>query len=102
VPGRRGRLVLRAVDADANGLKTLAAAIAQSPGFAVVLLSTSTPALVVAARSADVDVSAQQVVAALIASFGGRGGGRPELAQGGGLSASASDILAHARALLEQ
>ncbi len=99
-PGARARLVLRAVDADANGLKALAAAVAESSGVAVVLVSNSQPALIVAARSADVAISAQQVVAGLVASFGGRGGGRPELAQAGGLSAPADAILARARDLL--
>jgi alanyl-tRNA synthetase len=94
------RLVLRALDADANGLKGLAAAIAARPGFVVVLLSTSTPALVVAARSADVNQSAQQVIAGLVAAFGGRGGGKPELAQGGGLNGTADAILAEARRLV--
>jgi alanyl-tRNA synthetase len=56
--------------------------------------------LVVAARSADVNVSAQQVIANITASFGGRGGGRPELAQAGGLTGSADAVLACARASL--
>ena len=90
-------VVLRAVDADANGLKALASAVTAVPGYAVVLVSTSRPSLVVAARSAGLAVSAQQVVAALIAKFGGRGGGKPELAQAGGLDAPAEDILAAAR-----
>jgi alanyl-tRNA synthetase len=94
------KLVLRALDADANELKTLATAIAAKPGYLVVLVSTSTPALAVIARSSDVPVSAQQVLAALIAQFGGRGGGSPELAQGGGLAASADPILAAVRTLL--
>jgi len=94
------KLVLRALDADANGLKTLAASIAAKPGYLVVLVSTSTPALVVIARSADVTLSAQRLLAALIAQFGGRGGGRPEMAQGGGLAASADAILAAVRAAL--
>jgi len=92
-----GRLLLRALDADANGLKTLASAVASRPGFVVVLVSTSRPALVVAARSADVSASVQQIVAALTSKFGGRGGGRPELAQGGGLDGDAQAILAAAR-----
>jgi alanyl-tRNA synthetase len=94
------RLVARAVDADANGLKTLAAAIVARPGYLVVLVSAATPALVVVARSADVGVPAQQLLASLIARFGGRGGGRPELAQGGGLVASAEAILEAARAMI--
>jgi alanyl-tRNA synthetase len=93
------RLVARAIDTDANGLKALATAIAATPGYLVVLVSTSTPALAVIARSAGVNVSAQHVLAALIAQFGGRGGGKPELAQGGGIGASADEILAAVRAL---
>jgi alanyl-tRNA synthetase len=94
----RCRLVARAVDADANGLKTLATAIVAKAGFLVALVSTSSPALAVIARSADVDVSSQKLLASLIAEFGGRGGGRPEMAQGGGLVASADAILTRVRA----
>ena len=98
--GHDARLVARAVDADANGLKTLATAIVARPGFLVVLVSAATPALVVVARSADVGVPAQQLLTSLIAKFGGRGGGRPELAQGGGLVASPEAILEAARAAI--
>jgi alanyl-tRNA synthetase len=91
------RLVTRALDADAKVLKTLATAITAKPGFLVVLASASTPALVVIARSADVDVSAQQLLTQLIAEFGGRGGGRPELAQGGGVQATTEQISNFAR-----
>jgi len=94
------RLVARAVDADANGLKALAAAVTAAPGFVVVLVSTSTPVLAVVARSRDVDISAQKVLAMLIATFGGRGGGRPEAAQGGGLAAEPDAILRAARAAI--
>ena len=94
------RLVARAIDADANGLKVLAAAIAAKPGYLVVLVSSSTPALAVVARSANVGISAQQLLTALIAQFGGRGGGKPELAQGGGLTASPDGILNAARAVI--
>jgi alanyl-tRNA synthetase len=93
-------VVLRAIDADANGLKALASAVTAVPGHAVVLVSTSRPALVVAARSAGLAVSAQQIVAALTGRFGGRGGGKPELAQAGGLDAPAQDILDAAREAL--
>ena len=89
------RLVARAIDADANGLKSLASAITAAPGFFVVLVSTSSPALAVVARSSDVSIAAQQVLSALVAKFGGRGGGKPELAQGGGL-AGATDAILHA------
>jgi alanyl-tRNA synthetase len=92
------RLVAQAIDADANGLKSLAAAVAARPGLLVVLVSTSTPAQVVIARSSDVAVSAQQLLTLLTTEFGGRGGGRPELAQGGGLSATTEAIFDAIRA----
>jgi alanyl-tRNA synthetase len=94
------RLVAAAVDADANGLKTLASAITEASSLLVVLVATATPALVVVARSADVQVSAQQLLSALIATFGGRGGGKPELAQGGGLNGASDAILEFAREVI--
>jgi alanyl-tRNA synthetase len=92
--------VLRAVDADANGLKALATAVAAASHSVVVLVSTTRPALVVAARSPDAAVSAQQIIATLTGKFGGRGGGKPELAQAGGLDASAEEILTAVRVFL--
>jgi alanyl-tRNA synthetase len=95
-----GRLVLRAVEADANALKALAVAIAAHPGYIVVLVSTTTPALVVVARSEDRPVQASQVLSALTAKFGGRGGGKPEIAQGGGLDTTPEKILEAARTMI--
>jgi alanyl-tRNA synthetase len=92
--------VLRAVDADANGLKALATAVAAASHSVVVLVSTTRPALVVAARSSNAAVSAQQIIATLTGKFGGRGGGKAELAQAGGVDAAPEEILAAARALL--
>jgi alanyl-tRNA synthetase len=93
-----GRVVLRAIDADANGLKALATAVAAKPGSIVVLVSVSRPVLIVAARSTDVTaVSAQQIVSRLTGQFGGRGGGRPELAQAGGLDGNPDAVLTAAR-----
>jgi alanyl-tRNA synthetase len=94
------RLVARAIDADANRLKSLAAAIAAKPGFLVVLVSTSTPATVVIARSSDVQTSAQQLLKELIAEFGGRGGGKAEMSQGGGLITTAESIFDVVRSLV--
>jgi alanyl-tRNA synthetase len=94
------QFVARAVDADANTLKALASSIASRPGFVVALLSASTPALAVIARSDGLNISAQQVIGALVARFGGRGGGRPELAQAGGLAGSAHDIVSEVRGLI--
>jgi alanyl-tRNA synthetase len=96
----KGRLVLRSVEADANGLKAFAMAIAAHPGYIVVLVSTTTPALVVVARSEDRPVQANQVLSGLTAKFGGRGGGKPEIAQGGGLDTTPEEILEAARAMI--
>ena len=93
-----GRLVLHALDADANGLKALALAISSRPGHIVALVAPSSPALVVVARSADVSIASNEILASLTKTFGGRGGGKPEVAQGGGLNGSAQEILAAARA----
>jgi alanyl-tRNA synthetase len=97
---RRCRLVARAIDADANRLKSLASAIVAQPGFLVVLVSASVPALVVIARSTDIEVSAQQLLTGLVAQFGGRGGGRPEMSQGGGLAATAESIFEVVRSVI--
>jgi alanyl-tRNA synthetase len=97
-----GKAVLATVDedGDANRLKSLASSIVSRPGYVVVLVSSSRPAVVVAARSQDVSIAANQVIAGLIARFGGRGGGRPDLAQAGGLDAPAEAILESARSLI--
>jgi alanyl-tRNA synthetase len=92
--GASVRLVARVLAADANALKALATAVVASPGYLVALVSTTMPALVVVARSADVSVAAQPLLASLLAKFGGRGGGKADFAQGGGLvAASANEIL---------
>ena len=93
------KLVCRSIDADAQGLKTLALAIVARPGHAAVLISAARPALAVVARSADAGVRSNEILSELIARFGGKGGGRPDIAQGGGLDASAGEILRVARDL---
>jgi alanyl-tRNA synthetase len=95
-----GRLVLQSIEGDAAALKDLALALVGRPGVAAVIVSTVAPCLVVVARSADLHLSSRDLVASLMQKFGGRGGGRPELAQGGGLAAPPEAILAEARRLL--
>jgi alanyl-tRNA synthetase len=85
---------------DANGLKALATSIAAKPGHAAVLLTKTSPVLVVVARAADTDVDAGEVLKALVARFGGKGGGRADLAQGGGLAGDPAAIVAAALALV--
>jgi alanyl-tRNA synthetase len=97
----KGRLLLRVADGDANTLKTIASTITSKPGFLVVLVSATPPLLVVIARSSDVSVSASELLSALTAKFGGRGGGKPDLAQGGGLTGSRDEILTYAHNLIK-
>jgi alanyl-tRNA synthetase len=95
------RVVCAIVDGrDATGLKSLAQAIVVRPGHMVVLVGGSRPSVIVAARSPDVAADAAQMVKALIGRFGGKGGGRPEAAQGGGLDAEPETVRAAAYELL--
>jgi alanyl-tRNA synthetase len=97
-----GRVVVaQALDGwDAGGLKAIAAAVAATPGGCAAVISASQPVLVVIARASDVPVDAAAVLKALIARFGGKGGGKPDLAQGGGLAGNIGEIVAAARELL--
>jgi alanyl-tRNA synthetase len=99
-PAETCRLVTRAVDADASTLKALATAVTARPGHVVVLVSCSTPALAVVARSTDVSLPAQRLLASLHRTFGGRGGGKADFAQGGGLTGAPESILAAAQEAL--
>jgi len=85
---------------DAAGLKTLASAIVREPGTIAVLVGDGTPAPVVIARSADVNFDAAEWMKQAAGSLGGRGGGRPELAQGG-LGVSPERVLAYAKDTLK-
>ena len=87
---------------DANGLKTIAARIVERPGHAAVLVGGPSPAPIVVARAADVPIDSGAVLRALVQRHGGKGGGRPELAQGGGVTAAAEDVLQSARTLLAE
>jgi alanyl-tRNA synthetase len=85
---------------DAVGLKHIASAIVTRPGLAALLVSSPAPSSVVVARSADVSLDSSALLKQMIARFGGKGGGRPDLAQGGGLEGLVEEMLAHARILV--
>ena len=86
---------------DPQGLKAIAVAVAAAEPTAVVALFTSaTPAQVVIARGANATADAGALLKQLAAKFGGKGGGKPDLAQGGGLGAPVSELIAFTRSVI--
>ncbi|HSC29472.1 MAG TPA: DHHA1 domain-containing protein [Vicinamibacterales bacterium] len=85
---------------DLNGLKTIASAIAARPGHVAILLGLPPPVSIAVARAAGAPLDAAAVLKQLTDAFGGKGGGRPELAQGGGLEGSPDDLVARAREIV--
>ena len=83
---------------DANGLKKLASSIVAKPATMALLLTADSPSLVVVARSQDLSLDTGDVLKTLIDQFGGRGGGKGAMAQGGGLTGEPRAILDAARA----
>jgi alanyl-tRNA synthetase len=95
------RIVTQEVEGwDAAGLKAIATALTAGSDVAAVLVASSNPSAIVVARSQNVGIDAGKTLTALLDRFGGRGGGRPDLAQGAGLVGRADEILAMARELL--
>jgi len=85
---------------DTAGLKAIASAMTAQAEVAAALVGTSTPIAIVVARSSGVAVDANVVLQQLLKRFGGRGGGKPELAQGAGLVGDPQQIAAAARELI--
>ena len=85
---------------DAAALKSIAQAVVTRPGHVVALIGASRPVVVVVAVSAAATTDAAQIVKALIGRFGGKGGGRPEGAQAGGLDGEPEAIRLAAYELL--
>jgi len=86
---------------DAAALKTIASRIAERPGHVAVLVGDPPASPIVVARAADARVDAASLLRQLVQRHGGKGGGRPELAQGGGLTSPAADVLQSPRDLLD-
>ena len=97
------RVVVRALEGwDAAGLKAMATALAAAGGAAAVLLTASLPAQAVVARSTDVQIDARAILRQLVDRFGGKGGGKPDLAQGGGLTGDLRQMVWEASGLVEE
>ena len=95
-----GRLVAAMLEGwDATGLKIVASRSVSQPGYIAVLVGRAAPAPLVVARSADVALDSSALLRTLLQRHGGKGGGRPELAQGGGVTASWDAVLQSAREL---
>jgi alanyl-tRNA synthetase len=95
------KLVVDALEGwDASGLKAIATAIAARPGHVALLLSVPSPSAVVIARAPDVPVDCAAVLKQLTTTYGGKGGGRPDLAQGGGLHGRREELVRAGRSLL--
>ncbi len=89
-------------DRPAEVLKQMAALLRARPQVIGLLATTAGDKLtVIFCRSDDVTLHMGDLLRDALATFGGRGGGRPEYAQGGGIApVRAAELLAHARALL--
>jgi len=99
---RGSSVIVQALEGwDPQGLKAIAvAATAANPAAEVVLFTAANPAQVVIARGASSTIDASAVLKNLAAKFGGKGGGKPDLAQGGGLNAPIQELVAYAKTLL--
>ena len=100
-PVGQSLVVCRVVEGrDAAGLKSLAQAVGSKSRHMAVLISAAAPVQVVIARAPDAQGDAAALLKALIAKFGGRGGGKPESAQGGGLQTSPAEVRDEASMML--
>lgn len=91
------RVVVHALEGwDLAGLKTIASDIATRPGHVAVVFSVPSPSAVVIARSAGTPFDSAAALQRLIQEFGGKGGGRADLAQGGGLQGTPDALVAFA------
>jgi alanyl-tRNA synthetase len=74
-------------------LKMLASRIAKRPGTVVLLADQSDQLRVVFARSADSSLDVSSLLKKTLEKYGGRGGGRSDLAQAGGLTADTAEAV---------
>jgi alanyl-tRNA synthetase len=87
-------------DWDVSGIKAIASSMVAQGPVAAAIVGTSAPIAVVVARSSGVAIDANAVLQQLLARFGGRGGGKADLAQGAGLVGDPKEIIAEARRLI--
>ena len=101
--GSQGMIIAALEGWDAQGLKAIAVAVvAETPNLVVALFTATTPALVVIARGTAATADAGAMLKSLVAQFGGKGGGKPDLAQGGGLNGTMAQFQDALHPLLPQ
>jgi alanyl-tRNA synthetase len=111
------RAVIAALEGwDPASLKGIASGIVERPGHVAVLFgsvvggATGRPGTtltdpgyaVVAARSPDVSLDCAALLRKVTERFGGKGGGRPELAQGGGVAGDVRDAIAFTKRTIQE
>ena len=78
-------LIVRQIDGDMAALKDAASAIIREPGrIALLAAGTGEKCSLLFARSDDVDIHMGRLLADAVKPFGGKGGGKPDFAQGSG------------------
>jgi alanyl-tRNA synthetase len=88
-------------DYDGDGMRAIAQRLIQYPGMIVLLAVGGPSPQICFARSRDVDLDMGQLLRDAAGPFGGRGGGRPHMAQGGGVDGDRlTDVLNAARDML--
>lgn len=92
------RVVARMLEGDVNLIKDVASRLIKQPQTAALLGAEVAPgrAAFVFARSDDVDIHMGRLLSDTAKPLGGKGGGRPDFAQGGGVT----EILVRAREML--
>lgn len=88
-----GAIVAHLADADAQAVRLAASHLVAVPGRVVALIGGPAPHALVVARSADrADLDAGAIVKQVCAAYGGKGGGRPDLAQAGGVTVTVDQL----------
>jgi alanyl-tRNA synthetase len=94
------RLVARAFARSADEVRSLAQALVAESGVVALLGAAGEKAQLIFARSADVSLDVLPLLKKALEQLGGRGGGRPNMAQGGGASADLDQVQAAINAAL--
>ncbi len=103
-PGHDGRRAIVEIfdHWDAAGLKAIAASLLARGPVAAALVTGGPPPLVVVACAPGLGLDANVLLRRVTERFGGRGGGRADLAQAGGLTGDTAEIAAFARSMLTE